>query len=227
LLKNAQNSTEITAIEKTIVSVSAKSAVRDAGAVMAAIDSAEDIQLRGSLLRVLGGIGDEDSLGILRDALKDEDAQVRLAVVRALGDWPDGKLAEELLGVAAGTDDAKLRTLALRGAIRLIGLQSERPTEKTLELYKQAMELATGVSEKKLVLSGLAGVETFGALYLAYEHLDDEDLREEAAAAMVEIAWNTAETHPQQTGILMRDVIRLSESESVLEEAKEIMQELE
>ena len=48
--------------------------------------------------------------------------------------------------------------------------------EDTLELYKQAMELAPSVSEKKLVLSGVAGVEAFGALYLAYEHLDDEQL---------------------------------------------------
>ncbi|UCF44414.1 MAG: hypothetical protein JSV99_05760, partial [Planctomycetota bacterium] len=117
--------------------------------------------------------------------------------------------------------------LALRGSIRLIGLESERPAEETLELYRQAMELAPSVSEKKLVLSGVADVEAFGALYLAYEHLDDEELREEAAAAMVEIAVETAETHPQQTRILLREVIRLSENESVREQAQEIMEELE
>ncbi len=227
LLKNARSDTELTAIEKTIISVSGKSPVRNAGPVMDAIDSAQDIELRCSLLRILGGIGDEDSLDLLRRALKDEDAQVQTAAVRALGDWPDGKLADELLDVAASIDDTKLKTLALRGAIRLIGLESDRPVEKTLELYEQAMKLAADASEKKLVLSGLADVECFGALYLAYRCLEDDQLREEAAAAMVDIAWETAETHPQQTRILLRDVIRLSESESVLEEAKEIMKEIE
>ena len=227
LLRDAEDNTELTAIEKTIISVSGKSAVRNAGAVMAAIDSVEDIETRCSLLRILGGIGDEDSLEILRQAVKDEDAEVRTAAIRALSDWPDGKLAEELLDVAASTEDAKLKTLALRGSIRLIGLESERPAEKTVELYRQAMELATDVSEKKLVLSGLADVQAFGALYLAYSCLEDQQLREEAAAAMVEIAAETAETHPQQTRILLREVIRLSESESVREEAQEIMKEIE
>ncbi|UCF42557.1 MAG: HEAT repeat domain-containing protein, partial [Planctomycetota bacterium] len=156
LLKDAEDNTELTAIEKTIVSVSGKSAVRNAGAVMAAIDSVEDIQVRCSLLRVLGGIGDEDSLEMLREAFEDEDTEVRTAAVRALSDWPDGALAEELLEMAKGTEDEKLRTLALRGSIRLIGLESERPAEETLELYRQAMELAPSVSEKKLVLSGVA-----------------------------------------------------------------------
>jgi HEAT repeat protein/type 1 glutamine amidotransferase len=227
LLKDTEDDTELKAIEKTIVSASGKSAVADAGAVMAAIDSVENIRIRCSLLRVLGGIGDEDSLEILREALEDEETEVRTAAVRALSDWPDGELAEELLEVAEESEDEKLQTLALRGSIRLIGLESERPAEETVELYRQAMELAPSVSEKKLVLSGVADVEVFGALYLAYEHLDDEELREEAAAAMVEIAMETAETHPQQTRILLREVIRLSENESVREWAQEIMEELE
>ncbi len=227
LLKDAEDNTELKAIEKTIVFVSGKSEVRNAGAVLAAIDSVEDIQVRCSLLRVLGGIGDEDSLKILREALEDEDTEVQKAAVRALSNWPDGELAEELLEMAKEGEDEKLRTLALRGSIRLIGLESERPAEETLELYRQAMELAPSVSEKKLVLSGVADVEAFGALYLAYEHLEDEELREEAAAAMVEIAIETAETHPQQTRILLREVIRLSENESVREWAEEIMEEME
>lgn len=227
LLKDAENDTELKAIEKTIVSVTGKSPVRNAAVIIAAIDSAQDVRVRCSLLRVLGGIGDEDSLEMLRQALADEDMEVRTAAVRALGEWPDGKLAEELLDVAASIDDAKLKTLALRGAIRLIGLESDRPVERTLELYEQAMKLATDASEKKLVLSGLADVHSFGALYLAYRCLEDEQLREEAAAAMVDIAWETAETHPQQTRILLRDVIRLSKNESVREEAEEIMQELD
>ncbi|MHC4389585.1 MAG: hypothetical protein ACYSX1_13400 [Planctomycetota bacterium] len=44
---------------------------------------------------------------------------------------------------------------------------------------------------------------------------------------MVEIAEDTAETHPQQTRILLREVIRVSDSESVREQAEEIMEEIE
>ena len=71
------------------------------------------------------------------------------------------------------------------------------------------------------------GVESFAALDMAYDYLQDESLQAEAAAAMVEIAEDTAETHPQQTKILLREVIQLSESESVREQAEEIMKEIE
>ena len=227
LLIDAENDAELRVIERTIISASGKSAVRNADAVMAAIDSVEDIETRCSLLRILGGIGDADSLDLLRRALEEEDAQVSTAAVRALGDWPEGEIAGELLEAAEESEDEKLTKLALRGAIRLIGLESDRPVQETVELYEQAMKLATDASEKKLILSRLADIEAFGALYIAYGCLADEQLREEAAAAMVDIAWDTAETHPKQTQMVLREVVRLSESESVREEAQEIMEEIE
>jgi HEAT repeat protein/type 1 glutamine amidotransferase len=231
LLTRAETETERKEIEKAVAAAVRKNVEEaekaDVTPVLSSLAGTDKTEVRCSLLQVLGATGSSAGLGPIREALGDENEAVQTAAIRALSNWPDGELAEELLEVAEGSKDEKLRTLALRGSIRLIGLESERSAQETVELYEQAMQLAPGVSEKKLVLSGLAGVKSFAALYMAYGYLQDESVQAEAAAAMVEIAIDTAETHPQQTRILLREVIRLSESESVREQAEEIMEEIE
>jgi HEAT repeat protein len=176
---------------------------------------------------VLGAIGNSAGLGPLREALEDENEAVQTAAIRALGDWPNDEPAEDLLKIVQNSDNETQRALAFRGYVHLAGLDSDRPAEETIKMYKVAMDATSDASEKKMVLSGLARVESFAALDMAYDYLQDESLQAEAAAAMVEIAEDTAETHPQQTRILLREVIQLSESESVREHAEEIMEEIE
>jgi hypothetical protein len=159
--------------------------------------------------------------------LEDDNAELKLAAIRALSDWPNAEPMGNLLEVASSADDEKHRTLALRGYIRLIGLDSDRSENETVELYSKAMGLASDVGEKKMILSALADVESFASLYMASNYLEDDSLQAEAAAAMVEIAEFTAETHPRQTKMLLRKVIRVSKNDSLREEAQELIEQIE
>ncbi|MHC4483345.1 MAG: HEAT repeat domain-containing protein, partial [Planctomycetota bacterium] len=228
LLIKARSEIELKETERTVVSVLRRSVgvSGTAGIVLDAIDSVEDINVRCSLLRVLGAIGDSKALGELREALEQDNAEVRIAAIRTLGDWPNAEPADDLLKVASGTDGEIQRALALRGFVRLIGLDSDRSANETVELYRQAMGLASDISEKKMALSGLANVESFAALHMASDYLKDNALQEEAGAAMVKIAEATGDSHPQQTKILLRMVIQISKNESLRERAQEMIEQI-
>jgi HEAT repeat protein len=116
------------------------------------------------LLSVLGKIGDNTALPVLTAALKDADAEVQTAAIRALAEWPAPEPVVDLLEVAENSDNKVHRILALRGFVRLLGLESERPAEETVAMYKEAMGLAADVSEKRRVLSGLANTKSRGRI---------------------------------------------------------------
>ncbi len=214
-------------LEKTVVVV-AKKIPEDKGqsqAVLAALPSAKDVDAKCSLLSVLGKIGDEAALPVLRDALGDKDDQVKDAAVRALSDWPTAAPAADLLKVAQTSENQVHKTLALRGYVRLAGLASNRPAEETMKMYKDAMALAADVSEKKMVLSGLGSTSSFEAMQMAAGYLDDKDLKEEAEAAVVKIAESTMKGHSRETKETLQKVIDGTTNESVREQAQKLLKQ--
>lgn len=77
---------------------------------------------RASLLAVLGVLGGDQALPVLRAALQDGDADAKLAAVRALADWANGAPLADLKTIAETAADPKLKALAARGAARLEAL---------------------------------------------------------------------------------------------------------
>jgi len=194
-----------------------------AAVVLGALRSARRVPDRCSLLGVLGKIGDDKGLPALRSALQDRQQQVREAAIRALSQWHNDKAADDLLGVAQSTDNPVHRALALRGLVRLLGLGSDRPAARSLEMYSQAMELAADVNEKKMVLSGLANTKEPGALQMAATYLADENLNREAAAAVVKIAAAIHSSHPQPSKEALQKVLEVSQDDALRKQAQELM----
>ena len=228
LLIKVKKEAERKEAEKTVVAVSRKitDSDRQAEAVLAALPGVKKIKARCSLLSVLGKIGDINGLGVLRDALKDRNEEVQAAAIRALSDWPDSEPIADLLKAAQTSDNKTHQVLALRGLIRLIGLDSARPAEETIKLYSQAMELASQVSEKKTILSGLAKLKTFAALQMTATYLEDKDLQQEAEFAVIKIAQNTVESNTQQTRTVLNKVLQITENDSVRKQAQQIIDKL-
>ncbi len=217
-------------LEKTVVVV-AKKIPEDKGqaaSVLAALSSAKDLDAKCSLLSVLGKIGDEAALPVLRESLGDKEDKIKDAAVRALSDWPAAAPAADLLKVAQTSENQIHKTLALRGYVRLAGLKSNRPAEETMKMYKDAMALAADVSEKKMVLSGLGSTSSFEAMQMAAGYLDDKDLKEEAEAAVIKIAEERAKNFPRvlgQTRDILQKVIDGTTNESVREQAQKLLKQ--
>jgi HEAT repeat protein len=193
--------------------------------VLAALPTVEDSHVRCSLLRVLGQIGEDNALPALRAALSSYDEAIRDTAVRALSDWPNPAAINDLLTIAKTTGNKTHKILALRGFMRIIGLESNRPAEEAIKMYKQVMELSEDVSEKRLILSGLSKVKSLSALEMAASYLQDSALQQEAEAAVVKIAENICAAYPRQTRDALNKIIQTSKNETLRKQAQDIMKQ--
>ncbi len=229
ILIKLQSESERKEAEKTVAAVAHKVSdkSKQAEAVLVALPSVKDVDGRCSLLSVLGKIGDDSSIGVLRTSLKDEDAKIQDAAIRALSEWPSPVPLTDLQDVAENSDNNVHRILALRGFIRLIGLESDRPAEETVNLYKQAMTLAPDATLKRQVLSGLADVKSPDALQMAAEYLEDTTLQQEAELSVVKIAGAIHRSHTQEVKAVLQKVVQNTKSDSVREEAQKILKKID
>jgi hypothetical protein len=134
---------------------------------------------------------------------------------------------DDLLKITQESDQKKHRVLALRGYVRLIGLDAGRPAHKTVEMYREAMKLAPSVSEKKMVLSGLAKVKSVEALQMAIDCWVDNALEQEAEAAVIKIAESTHGSDPQQTKPVLQRIVILSRNEPLRQQAQKLLTQIE
>ncbi len=160
---------------------------KDASAILSSLPSAKSPEVKASLLAALGKIGDEKSLDVLRTAIKDENADIRKAAIRALSDWSTPVPAADLL--AAAKDDASQvnKVLALRGYIALVSLPSDRSAKETTKMIADALAIAKSANEKRLALSALSSCECQEALDLAKSYLNDQEVAAEAKSAVSQI----------------------------------------
>jgi len=229
LLLEIKSDSDRAEAEKTIAAVAHKieDKTRQAAAVLAVLPNVKDSLNRASLLRVLGRIGDSSALPILRTSLGNREAEIQDAAIRALSDWPTSEPVPDLLKVAQTAENARYKILALRGLVRLLGLESDRSPDETIDLYKKAMDLAGDAQEKKRVLSGLASARSVAALNMAAAYLDDLALHMEAESAVVQIAQGTYGSDPQRTKEVLAKVIQVTKQDALRQQAQDLIGMLE
>lgn len=179
---------------------------------------------RVELFSILRQVGGPNALAALRTATKDPSPDVRTGAIRQLAEWPSGEPMPELLQALKTAKDRRQRTLALRGYIRMIGLDERRPSDQTLLLYRETATFATTADEKRLILAGVGKLHTLGALELAATYLKDDDLRAEAELAVIEAARATAGAYPDQTRAALDPIVQGSPNEDARNKARAILE---
>jgi len=199
---------ELDTAERAADAICRRSTKKDdcAAALLAAVAKA-DVAPKCAILRVLGGLGSDKGLPPLRAALKDADAAVQEAAVRALARWPTVAVAGELLGLARDAKDPKHRVLALQGYIRLVGLPAKRPDADTLKMYQDGLAAATRPEEKKAILGPVSEVRDIGALRLVIPLLKDEGVKAEAEAAVIRLSDRLRDTKDAAARTEIRDAL--------------------
>jgi type 1 glutamine amidotransferase/HEAT repeat protein len=230
LLAGAQTAAERTEAESTAAAVARKVGEdrnMQTAAVLAAFGTAGTTGAKTSLLRVAGRLGGSAALAALTKAVSDGDSEVQTAAIRGLSEWPTTEPLETLRTIAQSSTSKVQKVLALRGFVRLIGLESGRPAAETVTLYQQAMGLEPDMTEKKSVLSGLGRIKIFASLQLAAGCLDDASLAEEAALAAVDIADATQVSHRLPTKAVLEKVLAVSKTEPTRQKAQKILTQIE
>lgn len=217
------------AAEQTVTVLAHKIAdqSKQAEAALAALSAEKRENIRCALIRVLGGIGNTTAFEAVRGVLNDSSETVRETAVRALAQWPDAAAEEILLKVQQNNPNQTLRTLALRGLVRLLGTESSRSNESLIETYKQILTRVNDAEEKKLVLSGLAGINDVKALNLVAPFLKDDAVKAEAALAMLQIASSLSGTDSAATKNAVQMALATTDNPSVKQKAEEVLKAVE
>jgi len=196
-LANAEGANTREAVEDAVVEAVRRTNAggRSLAPVFAALPAAGS-PARASLVRVLGRLEGEDALVVVRSACEDTDPEVLDAAVRALAQWSEPAVMDDLFAIAQGSENEIHKTLALRGFVRLSRLPSDRAALTTLELLVRAMTLAADDRDtKKLVLAACGDVMHPDALDYALSLVDAPELQAEAGAAVLEIARGISAEH--------------------------------
>jgi HEAT repeat protein len=154
-----------------------------AGEVKARLAAEKDSKKRADLLRVLGKIGDDSALSLVRTALGDPDETIVDAAVRTLADWPTIAPRDDVLGIARESLVLNHRVLALRAYIRMVGLEPNRAPEGAAADLLKVLSLSPRPEEKKLLLGLLGRFPCVTSLKTAESLLADPGVAAEAKVA--------------------------------------------
>lgn len=185
LLGGLEDETAREAMEDSIATV-ARTNPRElarAGEVKTRLAAEKDARKRTDLLRVLGKIGDDSALPLVRAALGDPDETVIDAAVRALTDWPTITPRDDVLQIARTSLALNHRVLAFRAYIRMIGMEPNRQAEGAAGDLLKAMANSPRPEERKLVLGLLGRFPCVTSLKAAESLLSDPTVAEEAKLA--------------------------------------------
>lgn len=180
-----------------------------------------------SLLSILGNIGDNKDMPIMRTYLSSPSDEVQMAVIRAFSGWPDASPLQDLRPIVEHTGDAGKHSLAMRSYVELIIKNKDMTAAEQFGELKNAFSFAADPGEKKMVLSGLSRIGLPEALEMAMSLLDDPDLRKEAEAAVLRIAENTIWGYPEVTKKHLDKLLEVTDNEQLRSRIKGILQNMD
>lgn len=174
---------------------------------------------KSALLSVLPVVGGDRSLAAVRAGLKDQDDSVRDAAVRALINWRELAAAPDLLGIIRTTEVPAHRVLAFRGYVRL-GREVEVSPSVRLGLFKDVADLARTTEDKRLLIGAIGDIPTIEALRMVVPYLAEEELADEAGAAIVKIAPGVGPSDRAEAVEALRRVTTAARSQSIRDDAQ-------
>ena len=194
--------------------------------LLAAMEKA-DAAGQCAILPWLARMGSERSLAAVHSAMQSENQAARDAGYRALTNWPDATVADELLDIAKTSQVESYRVSSLRAYARVVSLPNERPPQQTFEMLKSAMELATRTEDKELIISRLGSVRVPDALTLLLSLLDNEKLKESAVPAVFTLAKGLSQSHPDRAKAALERVQPMTKDAAILQQIPKVLRDIE
>jgi len=139
---------------------------------------------RSRLYALLGRIGNDSSLPLLRAGLGEGDPAIVDAVVRSLAEWPTPTPRHDLLFIARTSPNLTHRVLSVRGYVRMIGLEKYQSPAGAISSLELVLPVVERPEEVKLVLATAAEFPCPQALRLAQSYLQVKEVEAEAQAAV-------------------------------------------
>lgn len=227
-LLRAEDNAERDAIEKAIVSVCNRVEDEESRAEpVTAVLADASLEEKTKILPLLGRIGSRKTLGLLREAVTGNDAELRAAGVRGLANWPNADVADDLLLLAKDAPQQGLRIRALRGYVRVISLPGSLPAHELLAMFNSAMSLAERDEEKNLILTRASSARDVETLRWVAPYLDRQPQSQAASQAVVDLAHHRELVKANRSEFMkaLEKVVSLSTDQRLVDRARLYMQQ--
>lgn len=186
-----------------------------------------DANAQCAILPTLARIGGQEALPAVREAMKSNDESVRDAGYRALANWPDASVADELLEIVKTNEAESYRTWSLRAYARVVALPSERAPQKTFEMLRDAMKLAKRTEDKELFVSRLSAVRVPDALTFLLPLVDDAELKAAAVPAVFTLAKGLSQSHPDQAAAALNKILPMTQDAALQQQIPKVLRDIE
>ena len=228
LMQTTTEESVVAEIEKALVSVGRRvRATSDPVPHLVTACGGSRGRARAGLVSALGQFGGAAALEAVNTALRDEDAAVRGAAVRALANWPDASPLDTLLDLSREAETEPLRLMALSGTIRMVSKADDKSPAERLALYRSALANATRAQERKQILGELAKILDSDVLNLIGEFLQDEAVGAEARLAYVKSARSAGPLNPAAALASLRRATETVADPGFAESAREAVEWIE
>lgn len=196
-----------------------------ARAILTRYDAVPKEEVKASLLRVLGKLGDSNAVTLLK---KEKDAgsqMLRDTAVRVMTDWPGRDFMDEIRQMVRQEQDEKLRILAFRAYVRLLTDAPDQSSNAGVDALIEAFAMAPRTDEQRLVIGAMGSFATDKALEFVAKAMDNPDLKAEAQASAVAICEKGGVKNLAQAQDVLKRLITAPSSETVKERAQKLLNE--
>ncbi|MBM4154437.1 MAG: hypothetical protein FJ221_05345 [Lentisphaerae bacterium] len=183
---------------------------------------AADAPGRAALLESLAAVGGLPALDMTAEFAASADAALRAAAVRALAEWIEFEAVRPLQAIAAApASSLSEKTLAVRGIARLVTSGLGATVDQRITAATEAMRLAPGDDERKLLLPALGSIPHPRSLAALEPLLEDRKLSREAAFALAALAEACAKTDRRMAASIAERLEKSTAPDAAKKKARE------
>jgi HEAT repeat protein len=187
-LAETEDGAEAAALDKALRQVSLRAEDREAAArQVAAALSEVDGRVKARILETLNTIGGTTAIKTVAAAARSDDAALRDAASRVLGQWKSADAAPVLLDLHDTTTDNRIKIRAIRAFLR-IARQFDMPADERAAMCRTALKVADRDEDKRLVLEIALRYPSEAMQAIALESAEIPALKEQALMVVMSMA---------------------------------------
>ncbi|SHF55785.1 HEAT repeat [Mariniphaga anaerophila] len=219
-LKNISCEKNLDALIKLLLDANEKDVPQVQMAVVAAAKGTKTEQTEnGKLLRalkstgkkerivaILPEIGGDVALQTVTDYFNNSTGSLKATAFEALTSWKDYSAAASLYEVAENST-GEYRAKAFSNFVRQVR-SANLPDDQKLLQYRKIMPFASGAADQKLVINAIGGLKTFLSLVYLEQFLDNNELQQTAARAIMKVALPDADGKNAFSGKIVTKLLK-------------------
>ncbi|MBW6536438.1 MAG: DUF1080 domain-containing protein [Mariniphaga sp.] len=204
LLLNVDNDNEIQQVQQAVVAAT-KGVEAEKTENGKLLQSLKTTNKKERILAILPEIGGSVALQTVTGYFNNSTGSLKDVAFEALTRWKDYAAAASLFEVAENST-GEYRASAFSNFVRQVR-SANLPDEQKLLQYRKIMPFASNANDQKLVINGIGNLKTFLSMVYLEQFLDDSELQQTAARAIMRIALPDSDGKNNFAGKKVRNLL--------------------